>query len=713
MTLPRVVPPSPIGGATITYTNKLKSYPITFYKVKRDGNAGVPSYFKLSSSTGLIAEQLYPAQSGTGEFFPHTSGKDNAFYVGSYTLTETFLGENYLPLDGLVTFTLSTKDGGTLTSSDPDHVMIEKVDNGDPTKGFKVTVYNQQTVKINIEKVLSDPILSGTRAFNFRVQYEYELLGKTVKYDNYDVSKENNGLVSIRSGASAEARVPVNAKLTVSEYLSATDKETFDTSIVRTYKDGDESKTDKKVDGIAYVYSSESGSNHGVVKAENDGDKLTFTNTRQTVDVTVKKTVEGYDSSDPERDDNYFTFEATLLNGGIPIGGYPIDLNGTPEDATDDVKTDNSGKCVFYLQHDGTNALSVPRGARLTIKESAYSTTSEHAEDVDMSEYSTSVTALFSEDAKVYSDGTYAEDGRLYNLNPVPTKALTVTFTNGSGGKDVFFKKVNEKGEPLAGAQFKLWADYDQKNPAKPKVDGAEVEYVESTAGDTSTDKKDDFLKAEDGTEYNVTFNVANGIYYMTEDKAPTGYRKNSYVYRIVVGEAGETVTTGEVSVKLPKDKQYLIQRMSDKTDVETIPDIVTSGIMNIPKSGHKIILRKVLKDTYASLEGAKFRIFRADLTELITSDYNEEDHSYTSDESGVYFVDELPEGIYYLVETKEPGEDELSDTPKVFTVKVEGDMAKELETDQSLKKASGSETLEERLQEWLADKDADGSSGA
>jgi uncharacterized surface anchored protein len=180
-----------------------------------------------------------------------------------------------------------------------------------------------------------------------------------------------------------------------------------------------------------------------------------------------------------------------------------------------------------------------------------------------------------------------------------------------------------------------------------------------------------------------------------------------------VVGEAKETVTTGDVSVKLPKDKQYLIQRMSDKTDVETIPDIVTSGIMNIPKSGHKIILRKVLKDTYASLEGAKFRIFRADLTELITSDYNEEDHSYTSDESGVYFVDELPEGIYYLVETKEPGEDELSDTPKVFTVKVEGDMAKELETDQSLKKASGSETLEERLQEWLADKDADGSSGA
>ena len=43
-------------------------------------------------------------------------------------------------------------------------------------------------------------------------------------------------------------------------------------------------------------------------------------------------------------------------------------------------------------------------------------------------------------------------------------------------------------------------------------------------------------LKAEDGTEYNVTFNVANGIYYMTEDKAPTSYRKNSYVYRIVVG---------------------------------------------------------------------------------------------------------------------------------------------------------------------------------
>lgn len=618
------------GDTTITYTNTLKSYPITFYKVDQDGKAGVPSYFRLNSSTGLIAEQLYPAQTGKGEFFPGATGIDNRFYIGTYTVTETFVGSNYLPLEEPITLTLSSADGGKLESSNTDYVVIQKVKDDDPSKGFKVTIYNQKIVTMTVRKILSDPILTSTRAFNFRVQYEYELLGKTVSYDNYDTTKPNNGLLSIRSGMESQIKVPVNAKLTVSEVLSETDEATYDTNIVRSYQDGSTTKSDEKVDGRVYTYGSEAGSNHGIVLAENDGDVLTFTNTRQVVNVTVKKRIENYDLTNP--DDNKFTFKATLLNGGYAIPDYPIDLNGTPDDSSDDVNTVSDGTYDFELQHNDEKTLSIPRGARLTIQEIS-------ASNGNIESYSADVKAVYTDDGVTYSGGRFTDDAKLYDLNPVPVKALTVTFTNGPAGKTVMFKKVDGFGNALAGARFSLYSDYSCS------VSSLVTLTVNETKSTTAT-STGAFSTAENGVVYNVNFKVANGIFYMKETNTVNGYLPNSSVYRVIVG----TGAASNAGVTLPADSEYLIQRMTDATTVDDAVDIVKNGIMNISDLQRKAIIRKV-DLSGKPLDAVTVEIHSADLAKMPFGAL----HLDESNQYGTLFVGMLPYGTYYLHELNVP----------------------------------------------------------
>ncbi|MBQ7144705.1 MAG: InlB B-repeat-containing protein [Oscillospiraceae bacterium] len=417
------------ADTVVTYTNTLKSFPITFYKVDQDGNAGVPSYFRISSATGLIAEQLYPSQTGTGEFFPGTSGRSNEFYVGSYTLTETFVGSSYLPLDGPVTFTLSADEGGSLSSSNTDYVKIEEVRAGHPEQGFRVYVYTQKIVKLKIAKVLSDPTLSTTKSFSFRVQYTYELLGRTVSYDN------DGSLLTVRSGSSAEILVPVNASLTVTEMLSATELETYDTTVTRATAAG---SADAAVQGTSYSYGSGAGANHTVVSAANEGDVLTFTNTRKTVEVTVKKLV----ADVPADGDVSYTFTATLLNGGIGIKGYAIDRDDPAGDGLTDATDQSAGRYVFYLKHGEEKTLTIPIGARLKLQETGASSTDAHTEDIPIANYTASVEALFNDDGSAYTRGSYTDSSLLYDMNPVPGKALTVTFTNARRTQPVTVEKL-------------------------------------------------------------------------------------------------------------------------------------------------------------------------------------------------------------------------------------------------------------------------------
>ncbi len=81
---------------------------------------------------------------------------------------------------------------------------------------------------------------------------------------------------------------------------------------------------------------------------------------------------------------------------------------------------------------------------------------------------------------------------------------------------------------------------------------------------------------------------------------------------------------------------------------------------MNTFFTERKVVLRKV-SNTDEALGGAQFRIFTADPTEVIdeTAGYDRTSHCYTSALSGVYFVGTLPYGLYYLVETGAPTQED------------------------------------------------------
>ena len=78
--------------------------------------------------------------------------------------------------------------------------------------------------------------------------------------------------------------------------------------------------------------------------------------------------------------------------------------------------------------------------------------------------------------------------------------------------------------------------------------------------------------------------------------------------------------------------------------------DLIQYVVMNNPEAERKVILRKV-NNTYASLQGAQFQIFHYDRTPVKSNN----ETIFTSSASGVYFIDKLPYGVYYLYEKTAP----------------------------------------------------------
>ena len=94
--------------------------------------------------------------------------------------------------------------------------------------------------------------------------------------------------------------------------------------------------------------------------------------------------------------------------------------------------------------------------------------------------------------------------------------------------------------------------------------------------------------------------------------------------------------------------------------------------ILNESSIKRKVILKKVKEEgeNQKPLEGATFRIFRADLSEITDGR-----GVYTSGKTGVYYIGKLPVGKYYLVET--------TPSQKLFTLKITtGDMKMKLDAD-------------------------------
>ncbi len=243
-----------------------------------------------------------------------------------------------------------------------------------------------------------------------------------------------------------------------------------------------------------------------------------------------------------------------------------------------------------------------------------------------------------------------------------------------TGGFDVYFRKIDGFGAALDGAIFTLYTDSDcntayQRNGSMVTAISADGTSDQNASGQTLPKGTTLFEK------------IPAGVYYMKETTPPTGYM-NAHpdstgtlvpnVYVLIVGEANlntwdgtyTTIGAAAQSAKYAesesfgnygvKDKSYAIFLMEKGAPVTT-PDIAKYGIMNTSTAERKAILRKV-SNTYASLEGAVFEILRYDHTLVSSTDINGATTTYfTSGASGVYFIDMLPFGTYYLHETTIP----------------------------------------------------------
>ena len=234
-------------------------------------------------------------------------------------------------------------------------------------------------------------------------------------------------------------------------------------------------------------------------------------------------------------------------------------------------------------------------------------------------------------------------------------------FWHGLSGFDVKFKKIDGFGNSLKDAVFTLYTD---------------------SACNTAVEVSSTVVTGTSDSTGAVIFNnrIPIGVYYMKETTIPNGYA-NTNKYIVLVGDkalakedldttaAGylEGITTTMITdqTKLYKDAYqdaesdydkyaiFLLDRTTSKA--VAAPNIARYGVMNIPVSERKVILRKV-NDKHGAVQGASFEILRYDRSPVSGTDVNGTvTTTFTSGASGVFFVGNLPYGTYYLHETVVP----------------------------------------------------------
>ena len=156
---------------------------------------------------------------------------------------------------------------------------------------------------------------------------------------------------------------------------------------------------------------------------------------------------------------------------------------------------------------------------------------------------------------------------------------------------------------------------------------------------------------------------IAPKVYYMVETTTPEGYVENTdeatTIYKLTMRSDG----TAKLDRKLLSEEDTAYQEVykvetqtaTEATATEPAKDAVYQyRVMNTSTAQRKAILRKVEENTNKPLPGVKFEVLRYDRTQVSSTDINGgTETTFTSGDSGVYFIDMLPFGTYYLHETK------------------------------------------------------------
>jgi len=285
-------------------------------------------------------------------------------------------------------------------------------------------------------------------------------------------------------------------------------------------------------------------------------------------------------------------------------------------------------------------------------------------------------------------------------------KGEVITNIYWTGGFDVVFMKTDGFGDGLAGATFTLYTDETCNTPF-------EMTFVGSTP--TTDDGKRSTTTSSDGTKTykdkagnTVTLfkgevllsKVAPKIYYMKETQAPDGFELDTTVYQVTVDSTGELQIHRKSSDAATSYDVEVYKKVTRTiTDGQTTQDVLQYIIQNESLMKRRVVLRKVVQNSYESLAGARFRIFRADLTEVTDGqpvyasgdslptgkNIGDSKGYYESVDSGVYFVNQLPHGFYYLVEIAAPAGAASSNKDKAFELRVEDNMVRQVATEKHI----------------------------
>ena len=131
---------------------------------------------------------------------------------------------------------------------------------------------------------------------------------------------------------------------------------------------------------------------------------------------------------------------------------------------------------------------------------------------------------------------------------------------------DVTVNKVDESGNALDGAQFKLY-----------KLDGENKLYYTETEGVVSWQADETAAKVFKGGSFNV--NLLFGTYYLTEVSAPSGYDGLSADLEIVVDETAETVNVTNTRQYVPGPSYDFYTVTVNYYDKDTGEKIATSYV--------------------------------------------------------------------------------------------------------------------------------------
>ena len=284
-----------------------------------------------------------------------------------------------------------------------------------------------------------------------------------------------------------------------------------------------------------------------------------------------------------------------------------------------------------------------------------------------------------------YNVGYYVErtNGiRMFENKTTASAKLEIDAINPKN--EIIFKKIDQEGKILPGAEFKLVKYYEKPSDGKNWIE---------VQGSENTSDKDGLVKYE---------KLEAGKYALIETEAPTGYAKiEGHIQEFTVGDDG--VITRQVVKEKPTEKpQSLIASMgvmlgsvassiTGDANTETVTEPVSKEPINVinykevefvkvDANDHNIKLQDaVFEVQYKEKEDGKYEPLKVKKT--VDGSEQEVTMTATSGKDGKFKLPITKDGYYALVETKAP--DNYSKIPgNIREFKLENGKVQTLEKD-------------------------------